>query len=107
MATTATPEAIRSWASEWSDLYAQDWSEEKLSEWTGKRIKTLAEVNGEPKGFEGTVVGYSIDTLVLHESESEDSDEFTVKVHRFSFIIDEGLQCSIFAEMTVEEVEQE
>jgi hypothetical protein len=99
--SASTPEAVREWASEWSDVYAQDWDEEKLSTYVGKRIKTHAEVNGEPKGFEGFIIGYSIDTIVITDGEMDED------VHRYSFLIDQGLQCSIFAGMTVEEVVEE
>lgn len=99
--SATTPEAIREWASEWSDIYDQSLSVEKLSEWVGKKVSAKGVSRGEPKGFTGLVVGHSIDTLVLHEEETD------VEVHRYSLIIDQGLQCSIFAGMEITEVSEE
>lgn len=102
MTTSApTPEVIREWASEWSDTFAQDWDEEKLSEWVGKHIVASAVVNEEQKGFEGWVIGYTIDTILIQDG------DFHEKVHRFSLVTAEGLQCMIFAGMKVEEVADE
>lgn len=102
MTTSApTPEVVREWASEWSDTFAQDWDEEKLSGWVGKHVRASAIVNEEPKGFEGWIIGYTIDTLMI------DDEDFHEKVHRYSLVTADGLQCMIFAGMEVKEVEAE
>ena len=100
-------EKIRQWASDWADAYAQDWDAEKLSAFVHKTIKVEAPPtdDDEPQhGFSGFVVGYSIDTIRVPVEEGEEVNE---DVHRFSFVIDAGVQCALFAGMTVEEVSED
>lgn len=102
-----TDEQVRLWASDWADIYDQGMTTEKLSEWVGKTIRTHAVVNEEEKGFHGKVIGYSVDTLLLPDTDEDSEHDWHPAVNRYSFIIDQGLQCSIFAGMTIEEVEEE
>jgi hypothetical protein len=103
--TTETTEVVRTWAAEWADRFDQDWSVEKLESFGGKKVKAEKPATEDegPRGFEGTVVGYSIDKLVYP---LEDDGTETTSVYRYSFILATGAQVAILSEMVVEEVSE-
>lgn len=92
-ASTPYSEAVKGWASDWADAYAQDWPVERMTELLWKHVETHAEVNGEPKGVTGYVIGYSRDVIVFTPEEGAVREE----VYRSSLILDIGKSIPIFA----------
>ena len=87
---------VRGWASDWADTFDQTWTPELLRQWVGKTVKAEGVVGEERKGFVKTIVGYSVDTLVIEDR----------AVIRASFITSEGTQVALFTDMRVEEHEE-
>lgn len=103
-ATTPEPleaESQRKWASDWADAFAQDWPQERMAEFVGKEIKTAAEVDGEHKGAQITVVGVSRDVVYFTPEGTRDVEA----VYRSSFVSSEGTAIPIFADMEIEVVD--
>lgn len=107
-AKTPNDDALRTWASEWADKFAQDYDEEKLKGLVGENVQGIKQAESEeegPKGFAAKIVGYSIDTLYFTP---EGQDE-PLTVNRFSLITSEGMQVAILSgmEVTVTAAEEE
>lgn len=97
-------EAVRLWAEEWVEKFDQTFTEERLRALIGKKVKLQRPVPEEadedaepPRPVIGTVVGFSVDTIVTEESD----------VHRFSVITSEGAQIALVTSIDIEELPEE
>lgn len=96
--------AVRAWAQEWADQYNQTWTDELMTPYVGKTVQGVGmDVDGNPRGFTGKVVGYSRDSIFFPLDEH---DSLTA-AYRSSFLLATGVQVPIFADMTFTEVEAE
>lgn len=99
-------EAIRAWAEDWVEKFDQTFNEERLRSLIGKKVKLQRphvpaeegeEETDPPRPIIGSVIGYSVDTIVTEQSD----------VHRFSVITAEGAQIALVTSIDIEELPEE